>query len=196
MQNNHSLKEQGMKTTQILGVAALALFAHQASANAVVVNQGISEQEVLAAQQGWCAALVNISNTHEASGQAAAKTLAENVIDAAYGYQMGAVLFKPTLTVNPQTVRATRQGALAYFVGGDTSFPQDTGFALRGWKQCEIVNAAIFIAGDSATTMGKVHFTNSAGDVTTVDKTWGFVKDDAGDLRIVLHHSSLEYTGS
>jgi hypothetical protein len=44
--------------------------------------------------------------------------------------------------------------------------------------------------------MGKVHFTNSAGDVTTVDKTWGFVKDDAGDLRIVLHHSSLEYTGS
>jgi hypothetical protein len=92
MQNNHSLKEQGMKTTQILGVAALALFAHQASANAVVVNQGISEQEVLAAQQGWCAALVNISNTHEASGQAAAKTLAENVIDAAYGYQMGAVL--------------------------------------------------------------------------------------------------------
>jgi hypothetical protein len=185
-----------MKTTRFFGVAALALFAHQASANAVVVNQGISEQEVLAAQQGWCAALVNISNTHETSGQAAAKTLAENVIDAAYGYQMGAVLFKPTLTVNPQTVRATRQGALAYFVGGDTSFPQDTGFALRGWKQCEIVNAAIFIAGDSATTMGKVHFTNSAGDVTTVDKTWGFVKDDAGDLRIVLHHSSLEYTGN
>lgn len=185
-----------MKTTRFLGVAALAFFANQAAADAVVVNQGISEQEVLAAQQGWCAALVNISNTHASSGQAAAKTLAENVIDAAYGYQMGAVLFKPTLTINPQTVRATRQGALAYFVGGDTSFPNDTGFALRGWTQCEIVNAAIFISGDSATTMGKVHFTNNAGAVTTVDKTWGFVKDDAGDLRIVLHHSSLEYTGS
>lgn len=184
-----------MKTTRFLGVAALAFFANQAAADAVVVNQGISEQEVLAAQQGWCSALVNISNTHETSGQAAAKTLAGNIIDAAYGYQMGAVLFKPTLTVNPQTFRPTRDGALSYFVGGDATYPQDTGFALKGWKQCEIVNSAIFIAGDSATTMGKVHFTDGTGAVTSVDKTWGFVKDDAGALRIVLHHSSLEYAG-
>jgi hypothetical protein len=41
-----------MKTTRVLGVAVLALFANQAAADAVVVNQGISEQEVLAAQQG------------------------------------------------------------------------------------------------------------------------------------------------
>jgi len=45
---------------------------------------------------------------------------------------MGAVLFKPTLPVNPQTFRATRAGALAYFVGGDPSFPKDKGFALKG----------------------------------------------------------------
>lgn len=185
-----------MKITQVMGIATLALFANQAVASAAVVNQAISEQEVLAAQQGWCDALVNISETHESGGQAAAKALASNIIDAAYGYQMGAVLFKPTLTVNPQTFRPTRDGALSYFVGGDTSYPQDTGFALKGWKQCEIVNSAIFIAGDSAQTMGKVHFTDGTGSVTTVDKTWGFVKDDAGQLRIVLHHSSLEYAGS
>jgi hypothetical protein len=41
--------------------------------------------------------------------------------------------------------------------------------------------------------MGKVHFTDKAGKITTVDKTWGYVKDDAGNLRINLHHSSLEY---
>lgn len=185
-----------MKTTRFLGVAALVFFANQAAADAIVVNQGISEQEVLAAQQGWCSALVNISNIYETSGHAAAKTLASNIIDAAYGYQMGAVLFKPTLTVNPQTFRPTRDGALSYFVGGDATYPHDTGFALKGWKQCEIVNSAIFIAGDSATTMGKVHFTDGKGAVTSVDKTWGFVKDDAGALRIVLHHSSLEHIGS
>ena len=34
------------------------------------------------------------------------------------------------------------------------------------------------------------------GKVTTVDKTWKYVKDDAGKLRIVVHHSSLEYSGT
>ena len=50
--------------------------------------------------------------------------------------------------------------------------------------------------GDSANTLGKVHFTGKDGKVTSVDKTWNFVKDDAGKLRIVVHHSSLEYAGS
>lgn len=176
-------------------IAALAC-AGVAQAQVSVVNQSISEPEVAAAQQAWCKALTDISATYESSGQPAAKALAEKVIDAAYGYQMGAVLFKPTLTVNPQTFRTTRAGALAYFVGGDNAFPKDTGFALKGWNKCEVANSAIFIAGDSATTMGKVHFTNKKGQVTSVDKTWKFVKDDAGKLRIVVHHSSLEYAGS
>ena len=177
----------------ILGlvVSAGAALAEQAK----VVNQAVTEPEVLAAQQAWCGALVDISKTHEAEGQAAAKALAEKIIDSAYGYQMGAVLFKPTLTVTPQTFRPTRAGALSYFVGGDKDFPKDAGFALKGWTKCEIANNAIFISGDSATTMGNVSVTNKEGKVTTVDKTWKFVKDDAGNLRIVVHHSSLPYAG-
>jgi hypothetical protein len=178
-----------------LGTTAL-LLAPLASAKTTLVNQAISEAEVLAAQQAWCKALVDISSTHARSGQAAAKALAERVIDGAYGYQMGAVLFKPTLTVAPQTFRTTREGALAYFVGGDRSFPQDSGFALKGWQKCDVANAAVFITGDSATTMGNVRITGADGKVTTVDKTWKFVKDDAGQLRIVVHHSSLPYSGA
>ena len=159
-----------------------------------LAEEPISEVEVLAAQKGWCEALVEISATNAKSGPAAAKALAESVIDSAYAYQMGPVLFKPTLTVNPQTFRTTRDGALSYFVGGDPAYPNDSGFALNDWTKCEIDNAAIFIAGDSASTMGKVHFTDKDGNVTTVDKTWQYVKDDAGQLRIVVHHSSLEYT--
>ncbi len=166
-----------------------------ALAQTTVVNKGVTESEVLAAQKAWCGALVDISSTNAAQGQAAAKALAEKVIDAAYGYQMGAVLFKPTLTVAPQTFRTTRAGALAYFVGGDQAFPKDSGFALKGWTKCDVANSAIFIAGDSATTMGNVHITGKDGKVTTVDKTWKFVKDDAGKLRIVVHHSSLPYSG-
>jgi hypothetical protein len=184
-----------MKLTKLIGAMAATFFVAQASANVQVVNQGLSEKEVLDAQNGWCAALLDISKTHDEKGQEAAKELASNIIDAAYGYQMGAVLFKPTLTVVPQAFRPTSEGALSYFVGGDENFPTDKGFALMGWQNCEVDNNAVFIAGDSASTIGKVHFTNKDGDVTSVDKTWGFVKDDAGAVRIVLHHSSLEYKG-
>ena len=173
---------------------AAALLSSAALAETRVVNQGISEAEVLAAQRAWGDALVAISTANDKQGQPAAKALAEKVIDAAYGYQMGAVLFKPTLTVAPQTFRTTRAGALAYFVGGDPAFPKDTGFALKGWTKVEIKNFGIFIAGDSATTMGNVMITGKDGKVTTVDKSWKFVKDDAGKLRIVLHHSSLPYS--
>ena len=182
-----------MKSFSLMA-ASLAVWGLSGAAQATtVVNQAITEAEVRNAQAAWCKALVDISTTGATQGQAAAKALAEKVIDAAYGYQMGAVLFKPTLTTNPQTFRTTRAGALAYFVGGDAAFPQDSGFALKGWTGCKVDNAGVFLAGDSATTMGKVHLTNRDGQTTTVDKTWKFVKDDAGALRIVAHHSSLEY---
>jgi hypothetical protein len=183
------------KALAALAATAGLAAAPAAMATTTVVNQGIQEAEVLAAQQAWCKALVDISSTHARSGQAAAAALAGQVIDAAYGYQMGAVLFKPTLTVAPQTFRTTREGALAYFVGGNSAFPRDTGFALKGWTACQVANQAVFISGDSATTMGNVRITGADGKVTTVDKTWKFVKDDAGKLRIVVHHSSLPFAG-
>jgi hypothetical protein len=185
------MKNRTLTAAAVFGSLAVA---GAASAQTVVVSQAITEAEVTAAQEAWCGALESIAAANEADGQPAAKALAEQVIDAAYGYQMGAVLFKPTLTVAPQTFRPTREGALAYFVGGDPAFPDDKGFALNGWTNCTVANNAIFITGDSATTMGNVSITGKDGAVTTVDKTWQFVKDDAGALRIVLHHSSLPYT--
>lgn len=164
-----------------------------AGGGARVVSTAITEAEVLAAQRAWGDALVAIATAHEREGAAAARRLAEQVIDAAYGYQFGAVLFKPTLTVAPQTFRTTRAGALAYFVGGDPNFPTDSGFALNGWRSVAIQNAAIFIAGDVASTMGNVTLTDRNGRATTVDKTWKFKKDDHGRLRIVVHHSSLPH---
>jgi hypothetical protein len=116
---------------------------------------------------------------------------ANAVLDAAYGYNMGPVLFKPTLTTAPQTFRPTKEGALAYFVGNNKNFPQDSGFALKGWRSVEIKNVAIYLDGDTAMSMGNVMLTDKAGKTTTVDKTWGYARDDQGKLRIVLHHSSL-----
>lgn len=177
-------------------VAAVVLGLSGAAVAQPVVNQNVSQQELLAAQKAWCAALVDISQTFETKGIAAAKTLASKVIDQAYGYQMGAVLFKPTLANDEHTFRTTKAGALSYFVADDTNFKQDSGFALKNWTACDIDNAALFINGEMALTQGHVTVTNKAGQATTVDKTWGFKRDDAGQLRIVLHHSSLPYVAN
>ncbi|ALB43611.1 MULTISPECIES: hypothetical protein [Nostocales] len=159
-----------------------------------VVNISITEAEVLAAQKAWGEALVSISTTYDEKGIAAARKLADNIIDQAYAYQSGLVLFKPTLTTGDQTFRTTHKGALSYFVGGDSSFPKDTGFALKGWRKVEIRNAGIFILGNTATTMGNVSITDKTGKVTTVDKTWQFIRGGDGKLRIIVHHSSLPYS--
>lgn len=161
---------------------------------ATVKERSLTQAEVEAAQVAWGEALVAISTTHDKEGPEAAKKLAEEIIDAAYGYDLGPVLFKPTLTEAPQTFRTTKEGALAYFVGQNPEFPEDSGFALKGWTDVKIENAAIFIDGNMATTMGNVMITNKDGSVTTVDKTWGFVRDNEGEIKIVLHHSSLPYS--
>lgn len=158
-----------------------------------VVNNNITLDEVKKAIEGWGAALLAISAEYETNGMDAARALAESVVDSAYGYNMGSVLFKPTLAFGEQTFRTNRRGAIAYFVGDDSRFPNDSGFALKGWKKFDYQKAAIYINGDLALTMGNVMLTDSTGKVTTVDKTWGFKKDQNGKLRIVLHHSSLPF---
>jgi hypothetical protein len=153
----------------------------------------ITREEVLAAQKAWGDALVSISTIYDEKGFADAKAKAEAVLDGAYGYNLGPVLFKPTLTVAPTTFRTTRDGALAYFVGGDTNFPTDTGFALKHWRKHSMENVAIFLDDDVAISMGNLTLTDRDGNVTVVDKTWGYKRDAEGNLRIVLHHSSLPY---
>ena len=96
------------------------------------MNLNITQAEVIAAQNGWCDALLSISSAYTNSGIAAATKKAETVIDKAYAYQYGPVAFNPTLTSGKQTIRATREGALAYYVGNNPSFPNDKGFALKG----------------------------------------------------------------
>ncbi|ALP43015.1 hypothetical protein [Aeromonas schubertii] len=175
-------------------VLALVLFGASTSLSATEIsNRNISEEEVKAAQQAWGKALIRISDDYTSGGIEKARQSAGQVIDDAYAYQSGPVLFKPTLASGDQTFRLTRAGALAYFVGNDPAFPIDKGFALKGWKDYRVDNAAIQIDGNSAYTMGKVHLTDAKGQVTTVDKSWGFRKGEDGKVRITLHHSSLPY---
>lgn len=173
------------------GAVAKGPVAAQAEAAYTVVTDNITQADVLAAQRIWGDALVKISTDFDAGGIAKAKATAEAALDAAYGYQYGPVLFKPTLTTAPQTFRTTKEGALAYFVGDNKNYPDDKGFALKGWRSWEMKNVAMQLRGDTAIAMGNLILTDKNGKVTIVDKTWGYARDDQGVLRIVLHHSSL-----
>jgi hypothetical protein len=155
----------------------------------------ITEAEVNAAQQAWCDALVKIGKVHQEGGNY--KAVASRLIDDLYDYKDGKVFFKPTLAFGKNTFRSTKEGALAYFVGGNKDFPEDTGFALKHWVKVRYDNNAaengIQIHGNIAITMGNVYLTNSKGDEVMVDKIFAFRKCQDGKLRLCVHKSALPF---
>jgi hypothetical protein len=181
----------GIKTRQLTFGFALIAALSITGFSQMTTNFNISEKLVTDAQAGWCSALVQINETKEKGGDY--NKVASDIIDAAYNYQNGAVLFKPTLTTGEQVFRMDKEGALAYFVGGNSKYKDDNGFALKGWKKCESKPRGIILNGDTALSMGNVHMWDKDGKETVVDKTWGYKLDDRGNLRIILHHSSLPY---
>ena len=153
----------------------------------------ITEARLEEARNIWGAALVAISKAFDEEGFEAARQRATEALDLAYGYHLGPVLFKPTMAGGAQTFRTTREGALSYFIGHNEEFPQDSGFGLKSWRQVVSSAGMAFIESDIALWMGHVTFTNSQGEQTVVDKSWGYKQGQEGQLRIVLHHSSLPF---
>ncbi|MCC6620347.1 MAG: phosphoribosyl-AMP cyclohydrolase [Deltaproteobacteria bacterium] len=152
----------------------------------------ITQAQVEAAQRGWCDALLSLSESGRRGGDS--RSLASNILSTAYNYDRGPVLFKPTLTHGAQTFRMDKQGALAYFVGGDPTYPSDDGFALKDWTRCRPEVRGVVQDGAMAIAMGNVHLENGKGDKVMVDKTFGYQRAADGSLVIVLHHSSLPFT--
>ncbi len=166
----------------------------------VYVEEGaqdvITYDEVNAAQQAWCDALVKIGQLKESGGDY--RAFAEQVLSDAYNYDNGKVFFKPTLAFGDQTFRNDKKGALAYFIGGDPDYPNDKGFALTPWVKARYDNAGkdnegIQIYGSVAITMGNVWVTGKDGKEIMVDKTWVFKKGKDGKLRIIVHKSALPF---
>jgi len=167
----------------------------------VYVEEGaqtvITYDEVNAAQQAWCDALVKIGTLKEEGGDF--KAFAQQVLSDAYNYDNGKVFFKPTLAYGDQTFRNDKKGALAYFIGGDPDYPNDKGFAMAPWVKARYDNAGeknegIQIYGSVAITMGNVWVTGKDGKEVMVDKTWVFKKGKDGKLKIIVHKSALPFS--
>ena len=153
----------------------------------------ILEKDISDAVSAWGDGLLEISNAYENSGIEKATSVAGGVLDSLYGYNLGPVLFKPTLSGGSQTFRLTREGALSYFVGQNPVYPHDSGFGIKFWRKVSPETSAVFIDETVAMWMGWVTFIDKNEQITKVDKSWGYKLDDQGKLRIILHHSSLPY---
>ena len=129
-----------------------------------------------------------IANAHKNDGDYVG--IASNHVNTLYAYQMGPVLFKPTLAAIDQ-FRPTFDTALSYFVASNNACPEDKGFAIKGWTNVRFENSDVIIDGGTALAMGNYYFTDPQGAEVKVEYTFGYIEDDQGNLRIQLHHSSM-----
>ncbi|MHA7819865.1 MAG: phosphoribosyl-AMP cyclohydrolase [Erythrobacter sp.] len=166
--------------------ATAAIFAAPLSAKDA--DTPITTEEVEAAQQAWGEGIVSISATHAAGGDYTAA--AREHLDTLYNYDNGMVLFKPTLAAEDQ-FRGTYEEALSYFVTGMRA--EDSGFAIKGWSDVRFENEGIVTDDDNAVAMGNYFFTGPDGAVTKVEYTFGYVRDEDGNLKINTHHSSMPF---
>ena len=159
----------------------------------------VTEAEVLAAQKLWAESIASISKVYADKGDYVAA--AGEAAGQLYGYGNCDVLFKPTkATKNP--FRPTGEEAMSYFVGAeamknDKFKGEDAGFAInggKGWKSVTFKNHQIELYGEVAHSMGEYWFVDAtSGDKARVEYTFCYKRCDDGNVRICLHHSSVQF---
>lgn len=152
----------------------------------------ITEREVVEAQKAWGEGIIAIGKVYREGGDYTAAAAAH--INRFYGYDLSLVLFKPTLASVDQ-FRTSFDSALSYFVGGNPSFPEDKGFAIKPWTKVRWKNYGIVNNScNMAVAMGNYWFTPADGGADTkVEYSFAYVRGEQGDLKIVVHHSSVPF---
>ena len=153
----------------------------------------ITIQEVTDAQQAWGEGIVAIGQTFTEQGDY--REAAANHVREFYAYGDATILFKPTLAAEDQ-FRGTFDEALSYFVGTDGT--EDGGFAIAPYTNVRWENEGTVIDsdGEMAVAMGNYYFTGTDGNETKVEYSFGYTKHEDGNLKIILHHSSLPFSAN
>ena len=147
-------------------------------------------QEIEKAQEKWGNGIVKIGELKDTIKECRMFTL--DFISKMYDYENGIVQFKPTKASDAQ-FRGDVKSALSYFIGSDSDFNEDKGFALNPWLKVDFENNSINIIDDIGIAMGNYFFTDNEGSKTKVEYSFVYNKNDKGDLKIILHHSSLPF---
>ena len=144
---------------------------------------------ILEYQNKWASGIVEIGKTKNNFKESVSVT--KKFINELYDFENGNVQFKPTKASEKQ-FRNDFESALSYFIGNNTDFSEDSGFAFTPWVSVEFENDSLNVYDDIGIAMGNYFFTDQNGDQTKVE--FSFVYKKVGDsLKIILHHSSLPF---
>ena len=155
------------------------------------MTKKITTDLVEKAQQDWGNGVVKIGKIFTEKGDL--KRAAQEHVKMFYAYDKSTVLFKPTKAAEIQ-FRDSYESAVSYFVGGNSNFHEDKGFALQPWTKVRFENSGIIINEKTAFAMGNYFFTDLSGTETKVEYTFGYLLDENDELKINIHHSSLPYS--
>jgi hypothetical protein len=136
----------------------------------------ILKEEVITAQEKWGQGIVLIGKD-----ELEASTFVSMMYDKD-------ALFKPTMA-KQIPFRLVLKEAISYFTGG--SVKEDNGFAKKPWTAVRFDNAKINLYSDHAMAMGHYYFSDLNNEETKVEYSFVYLKDEQGNIKISLHHSSL-----
>lgn len=151
----------------------------------------VTKEQVIEAQNKWGAGIVKIGAAFMEKTDFV--SVAKDHIETLYAYDMSTVLFKPTKAAKDQ-FRGDKETALSYFVASNGACSEDKGFAIQPWTKVRFENTNIILHNDTALAMGNYFFTDTAGEETKVEYTFGYIMDKNGELRINVHHSSVPFS--
>lgn len=120
----------------------------------------ITKTDIQRAQEEWALAVVRIGALRDEPGRC--RKEAEKLLVQLYAFDLGPILFKPTLA-KEKAFRTDLEGALSYFVGGCEKYPEDQGFALKAWKSVSFENKAFILEESQAWVMGHYFFSSAEG---------------------------------
>lgn len=151
----------------------------------------ITKEQVIKAQNQWAKTIIKLSSIKKNN---VCKKLTIEFLDELYYFEIGPVLFKPTMA-KFQQFRNTKEMALSYFIGGEDSVcEEDEGFVKKVvWTDIKFENNNLILENTRAIAMGNYYFQDNNGNIIKVEYTFGYqlVNDK---LKIDLHHSSLPYS--
>ena len=157
-----------------------------------ITQASITDADIQQVQTEWAAGIVEIGRVYQEGGNV--QRVAQSFLDRYYAFDAGDLPFKPTMAVDVP-FRPDAASALSYFIGG--IIEEDKGFAIKPWQAVRFETRFIRHVGGVSLSMGHYYFTPVGDSVEQkVEFTFVYQKDNAHQVKILLHHSSLPAASS
>ena len=149
-------------------------------------TSSISEAEIITFQRGLGTAFNAIS---VASNDLQKSEAADALLQKYYGFDDGKVMFNSNIYGNMKAI-STYEAMKSYLIGGNTSFPEHSGFGNANWVYKNSKNDGIMNDQSIAIAFGQRFYENEEGDRLIENYSMCIKKNKAGELKLIGHKTS------